>query len=316
VIPLVQAIQIVKHFPLSYGVVHAVDGISFDIQEGETVSLVGESGCGKTTVGRIILNLIHPTSGELLFEGVNIFSLKPGELQTLRRKMAIVFQNPYSSLNPRMKIKDIIAEPLTIHTSIRGKALQLEVLDLLEQVGLEKSHWMRYPHEFSGGQRQRIAIARALALKPKFIVFDEPTSSLDVSVQAQVLNLIGDLQDELKLTYLFISHNLNVVEHIADRIMIMYLGKIVEVGKNQEIFTNPLHPYTKLLLSSIPIIGISLGEESPTLEGDVPSPVNPPPGCRFHTRCPSVQPSCMEDLPELIEVVPEHWVACPNSSSF
>lgn len=315
-IPLVQAIQIVKHFPLSYGVVHAVDGISFDIQEGETVSLVGESGCGKTTVGRIILNLIHPTSGELLFEGVNIFSLKPGELQTLRRKMAIVFQNPYSSLNPRMKIKDIIAEPLTIHTSIRGKALQLEVLDLLEQVGLEKSHWMRYPHEFSGGQRQRIAIARALALKPKFIVFDEPTSSLDVSVQAQVLNLIGDLQDELKLTYLFISHNLNVVEHIADRIMIMYLGKIVEVGKNQEIFTNPLHPYTKLLLSSIPIIGISLGEESPTLEGDVPSPVNPPPGCRFHTRCPSVQPSCMEDLPELIEVVPEHWVACPNSSSF
>jgi len=312
--PLVQAIDLVKHFPVPGGVVHAVDGVSFSIEEGETVGLVGESGCGKTTVGRTMLNLIYPTAGELHFEGRDIFMLKPRELQTLRRKMAIVFQNPYSSLNPRMKIKDIVAEPLRTHTDLRGEALRERVLELLDQVGLTKQHLLRYPHEFSGGQRQRIAIARALALKPKFIVFDEPTSALDVSVQAQVLNLIGDLQRDLGLTYFFISHNLSVVEHIADRIMIMYLGKIAEIGTRENIFDHPLHPYTQALLSAIPLVDLDQTKEAFLLVGDIPSPVNPPAGCRFHTRCPLAVPACQEKAPELEEMSPGHWVACPYAT--
>jgi oligopeptide/dipeptide ABC transporter ATP-binding protein len=309
--PLVQAINLVKHFPVPSGVVHAVDGVSFDIQEGETAGLVGESGCGKTTVGRTMLKLTRPTAGELRFEGRDIFALRAKALQALRRRMAIVFQNPYSSLNPRMKIKDIVAEPLRTHTDLRGQALRERVLELLDQVGLTKQHLLRYPHEFSGGQRQRIAIARALALKPKFIVFDEPTSALDVSVQAQVLNLIRDLQKELSLTYLFISHNLSVVEHIADRIMIMYLGQIVEIGRSDEIFARPLHPYTQALLSAIPSVDPDQTGEAILLEGDIPSPVHPPPGCRFHTRCPMAAASCREVEQALEEIAPGHWVACP-----
>ena len=312
--PLVQAINLVKHFPVPGGVVHAVDGVSFGIQEGETVGLVGESGCGKTTVGRTMLKLTRPTAGELHFEGQDIFVLRAKELQALRRRMAIVFQDPYSSLNPRMKIKDIVAEPLRTHTDLRGQALREQVLELLDQVGLTEQHLLRYPHEFSGGQRQRIAIARALALKPKFIVFDEPTSALDVSVQAQVLNLIGGLQRELGLTYLFISHDMSVVEHIADRIMIMYLGQIVEIGKMEEIFAQPLHPYTQALLSAIPTVDPDQTGEPILLEGDIPSPVHPPPGCRFHTRCPVAAASCREEEPELDELSPGHWVACPYAA--
>ena len=310
--PLVQAINLKKHFPVPGGVVHAVDGVSFSIEPGKTTGLVGESGCGKTTVGRTMLNLIRPTAGELRFEGQNIFALKPRDLQALRRKMSIVFQNPYSSLNPRMKIKDIVAEPLKTHTRLRGQALRKRVLELLDQVGLTQQHLLRYPHEFSGGQRQRIALARALALEPMFIVFDEPTSALDVSVQAQVLNLISDLQRERGLTFLFISHNLSVVEHIADQIMIMYLGKIVEIGETDDIFGRPLHPYTQALLSAIPVVDPDFVEEIVVLKGDMPSPVNPPPGCCFHTRCPRALSACSEAVPELAQVSPGRWVACPH----
>ena len=310
--PLVQAINLKKHFPVPGGVVHAVDGVSFSIEPGKTTGLVGESGCGKTTVGRTMLNLIRPTAGELRFEGQNIFALKPRDLQALRRKMSIVFQNPYSSLNPRMKIKDIVAEPLKTHTRLRGQALRKRVLELLDQVGLTRQHLLRYPHEFSGGQRQRIALARALALEPMFIVFDEPTSALDVSVQAQVLNLISDLQRERGLTFLFISHNLSVVEHIADQIMIMYLGKIVEIGETDDIFGRPLHPYTQALLSAIPVVDPDFVQEIVVLKGDMPSPVNPPPGCCFHTRCPRALSACSEAVPELAQVSPGRWVACPH----
>jgi len=310
--PLVQAINLKKHFPVPGGVVHAVDGVSFSIEPGKTTGLVGESGCGKTTVGRTMLNLIRPTAGELRFEGQNIFALKPRDLQALRRKMSIVFQNPYSSLNPRMKIKDIVAEPLKTHTRLRGQALRKRVLELLDQVGLTQQHLLRYPHEFSGGQRQRIALARALALEPMFIVFDEPTSALDVSVQAQVLNLISDLQHERGLTFLFISHNLSVVEHIADQIMIMYLGKIVEIGETDDIFGRPLHPYTQALLSAIPVVDPDFVQEIVVLKGDMPSPVNPPPGCCFHTRCPRALSACSEAVPELAQVSPGRWVACPH----
>jgi oligopeptide/dipeptide ABC transporter ATP-binding protein len=312
--PLIQAIELVKHFPVPGGVVHAVDSVSFDIGQGETVGLVGESGCGKTTVGRTMLNLIRPTAGKLLFAGQDIFALHPKELRALRRKMAIVFQDPYSSLNPRMKVKDIVAEPLRTHTTLRSQDLRRRVLELLEQVGLDEQHLLRYPHEFSGGQRQRIAIARALALKPEFVIFDEPTSALDVSVQAQVLNLIRDLQGELALTYLFVSHNLSVVEHIADRIMIMYLGRIVEIGGTEEIFGQPLHPYTRALLSAIPTVDPAGAGEAIVLAGDIPSPVHPPAGCRFHTRCPMVTPSCPTVVPELAELLPGHWVACPYAT--
>ncbi len=310
--PLVQAINLKKHFPVPGGVVHAVDGVSFSIEPGKTTGLVGESGCGKTTVGRTMLNLIRPTAGELRFEGQNIFALKPRDLQALRRKMSIVFQNPYSSLNPRMKIKDIVAEPLKTHTRLRGQALRKRVLALLDQVGLTRQHLLRYPHEFSGGQRQRIALARALALEPMFIVFDEPTSALDVSVQAQVLNLISDLQHERGLTFLFISHNLSVVEHLADQIMIMYLGKLVEIGETDDIFGRPLHPYTQALLSAIPVVDPDFVQEIVVLKGDMPSPVNPPPGCCFHTRCPRALSACSEAVPELAQVSPGRWVACPH----
>jgi len=262
-----------------------------------------------------MLKLTRPTAGELRFEGRDIFSLRAKALQSLRRRMAIVFQNPYSSLNPRMKIKDIVAEPLRTHTALRGQALRERVQESLDQVGLTRQHLLRYPHEFSGGQRQRIAIARALALKPKFIVFDEPTSALDVSVQAQVLNLIRDLQKELSLTCLFISHNLSVVEHITDKIMIMYLGQIVETGRSDEIFARPLHPYTRALLSAIPSVDPDQIGEAILLKGDIPSPVHPPPGCRFHTRCPIATPACHKEEPELDELSPGHWVACPYAVS-
>jgi len=307
-----------KYFPVSSGFfekrkkfVHAVDDISFDVTKGETVGLVGESGSGKSTVGRTIMGLLKPTEGKILFDQDSIFQLDREKLRVIRRRMAIVFQDPYSSLNPRLRILDIVAEPLKTHMdSIGSGELEDKVAALLEHVGLSRKHFMRYPHEFSGGQRQRIAIARALALNPSFIVFDEPTSALDVSVQAQVLNLIADTQKEFRLTYLFISHNLAVVKHISNRIIIMYLGKIVEVGKTQDIFQDPLHPYSKALLSAIPFLDPDRHREEILLGGDVPSPIDVPSGCHFHARCQSVFERCYNDLPALREIKKGHWVAC------
>jgi len=279
--------------------VKAVDDVSFSIESGETLGMVGESGCGKSTIGRVIMNLIEPTDGRLLFEDRNIFELPRAERRALRRKMGIVFQDPYSSLNPRMNVLQIVGEPLIIHHKLKGAGLRERVVDLLEQVGLKPDQINRYPHQFSGGQRQRLGIGRALALNPKFMILDEPTSALDVSVQAQVLNLIKKLQAVKNLTYLFITHDLNVVRHIADRVIVMYLGKLVEEGNIEDIFKRPLHPYTQALLSANPKIDPSLRGERTLLEGDVPSPANPPPGCRFHTRCPIVESLCRETEPEL-----------------
>jgi oligopeptide/dipeptide ABC transporter ATP-binding protein len=309
---IIEARGIKKYFPISGGifqrqkdVVHAVDGISFRIEKEETFGLVGESGCGKTTIGRLLLRLIEPTAGEIFYEDGNILELDKDGMRRLRRNMQIVFQDPQSSLNPRMLIKKIIGEPLVINNICRGSELRDRVLELLTIVGLSKDHLNRFPHEFSGGQRQRICIARALALNPRFIVLDEPTSALDVSVQAQILNLLEDLQKKLGLTYLFISHDLNVIEHISDRIAVMYLGKIVEMAKTDELFDEPLHPYTRALLSAIP------GKKKRViLKGDVPSPINPPSGCRFHPRCPEVRDICKEKESELVEISGEHFVAC------
>jgi oligopeptide transport system ATP-binding protein len=309
---LVEVRHLVKHFPVenSDDVVRAVDDVSFDIFAGETLGLVGESGCGKSTVGRCLLRLIEPTSGEVLFENKDVTRLDKNDLRELRREMQIIFQDPYASLNPRLNILAIVSEPLKIH-GIGGKNEQKErVADLLKKVGLDPNYMHRYPHEFSGGQRQRLGIARALALNPKLIVADEPVSALDVSVQAQVVNLLQDLQAEFGLTYLFISHGLAVVEHISQRVAVMYLGKIVEIADSHELYENPLHPYTKALLSAIPIPDPTRKRERIVLQGDVPTPINPPSGCRFRTRCPFAIEDCAREVPELREIQPGHFAAC------
>ena len=310
---LVSVRGLVKHFPVegSDEVVRAVDGVSFDIYAGETLGLVGESGCGKSTVGRCLLRLIEPTAGQITFAGQDVLSLDKKRLRQLRREMQIIFQDPYASLNPRMKVRDIIGEPLVIHKQ-DGKSAERNdaVARLMERVGLDPDYMTRFPHEFSGGQRQRIGVARALALNPKLIVADEPVSALDVSVQAQVVNLLQELQEEFKLTYLFISHGLAVVEHISTRVAVMYLGRIVEIADSVELYAQPLHPYTQALLSAIPIPDPRQKRKRIILQGDVPTPINPPSGCRFRTRCPLAIEECAHVDPELREVSPGHHVAC------
>lgn len=309
---LLEVRDLVKNFAVegSDDVVQAVSGVSFDIKQGETLGLVGESGCGKSTVGRCILRLHEPTSGEVLFEGENIVGLEHKRMQLLRREMQIIFQDPYASLNPRMTVGSIVSEPLKIH-GIGSKNEQAErVAEILVSVGLDPKYAQRYPHEFSGGQRQRIGIARALALNPKLIICDEPVSALDVSVQAQVVNLLQDLQERLGLTYLFISHGLAVVEHISDRVAVMYLGKIVEICDARELYENPKHPYTKALLSAIPVPDPTVKRERIVLTGDVPTPISPPSGCRFRTRCPIATEECAAVEPAMQEVAADHFAAC------
>ena len=309
---LVSVRGLVKHFPVegSDDVVRAVDGVSFEILAGETLGLVGESGCGKSTVGRCLLRLIEPTSGHIYFEGADVLALSKKALREIRREMQIIFQDPYASLNPRMKIGDIVAEPLVIHKQGTKSERRDRVAALLGRVGLDPDYMNRYAHEFSGGQRQRIGVARSLALNPKLIVADEPVSALDVSVQAQVVNLLQELQEEFGLTYLFISHGLAVVEHISTRVAVMYLGRIVEIASAEELYAQPLHPYTQALLSAIPIPDPKQKRKRIILEGDVPTPINPPSGCRFRTRCPIAIEDCAHIDPELREVTPGHHVAC------
>lgn len=316
--PLVKVKNLRKYFPVIRGFwqrrkeyVKAVEDVSFSIRQGETVGLVGESGCGKTTIGRTILRLIAPTAGEVFFKKRSLFALGDEELRKTRKMMGVVFQDPYTSLNPRMNIQSIVAEPLRTHSNLKGLELQERVIGLLGQVGLKEDALYRYPHEFSGGQRQRIGIARALAMDPEFIVLDEPTSALDVSVQAQVLNLIMELQKKLNLTYLFISHDLIVVNYIADRIMVMYLGRIVETGPANTIFNHPLHPYAKALVSAVPIPDVHQQRKEILLQGNVPSPINVPSGCSFHTRCPEIKNEiCKREVPSLKKIDEEHYVAC------
>ncbi|NJN43623.1 MAG: dipeptide ABC transporter ATP-binding protein [Anaerolineae bacterium] len=314
---LVDVNNLVKYFPVRSGLfqrvvawVQAVDNVSFFVREGETLGLVGESGCGKTTVGRTMLRLLESTSGEVKFDGIDVFQLKGRDLKAMRRNMQIIFQDPYASLDPRMPIGESIAEGLKIHRIGNAKERFDQVINTLRQVGLEDYHARRYPHEFSGGQRQRIGIARALALQPKFIVCDEPVSALDVSIQSQVLNILADLQKDFGLTYLFIAHNLSVVEHICNRVAVMYLGKIVELAPRDELFNNPLHPYTQALMSAIPIPDPTIKRERIILKGDVPSPLRPPSGCRFHPRCPVALDHCSIEEPTFKEVTDDHWVAC------
>jgi len=314
---LIEIKNLVKYFPVRGGVlqrvvawVQAVDDVSFHIREGETLGLVGESGCGKTTVGRTMLRLIEPTSGSIRFEGEDVLRLRGAELKAMRRNMQIIFQDPYASLDPRMPVGESIAEGLKIHNIGTPRERYETTIEMMRKVGLEDYHARRYPHEFSGGQRQRIGIARALALRPRFIVCDEPVSALDVSIQSQVLNILKDLQAEFGLTYLFIAHNLSVVEHISDRVAVMYLGKMVELAAREEFFRNPLHPYTKALMSAIPIPDPTIRRERIILQGDVPSPLNPPKGCRFHPRCPIAVEQCKVDEPVFREAQPDHWVAC------
>ena len=320
---LVVVKNLVKYYPVMGGVfrhvvaqVKAVDNVSFTIKQGETLGLVGESGCGKSTVGHTIVRLLEHTSGEVLFNGENVFSLKGAALKQMRRNMQIIFQDPYASLDPRLPIGDSIGEGLKIHKMGSSQERFEMVMNIMQKVGLEDYHAMRYPHEFSGGQRQRIGIARALVLKPKFLVLDEPVSALDVSVQAQVLNLLKELQQEFGLTYLFIAHNLGVVEHISDRVAVMYLGKIVEITSRETLFLNPMQPYTRALLSAIPNPRPGMKKERIILAGDVPSPLNPPSGCNFHPRCPWAQPKCSIDEPELREMAPGHHVACHFAEQF
>ncbi len=314
---LVEVRNLVKYFPVRAGLlqrvvnqVKAVDNVSFNVREGETLGLVGESGCGKTTVGRTMLRLIEPTAGSVWFEGKDMVGLKGRALKDVRREMQIIFQDPYASLDPRVPIGESVMEGLHIHGIGSPKERFDLMLDTLKKVGLEDYHARRYPHEFSGGQRQRIGIARALALRPKFIVCDEPVSALDVSIQSQVLNILKDLQQEFGLTYLFIAHNLSVVEHASNRVVVMYLGKVVEITGREELFRNPLHPYTKALMSAIPIANPKLKRERQILKGDVPSPLNPPKGCRFHPRCPIAVDQCSREEPVLREINPDHMVAC------
>src|SRR5687768_5570347 len=309
---LVNVRRLVKHFPVegSDDVVRAVDDVSFEILRGETLGLVGESGCGKSTVGRCLLRLIEPTAGEIDFDGRNVRTLNRGDLRELRREMQIVFQDPYASLNPRIRVGDIVGEPLVIHNIGTKNDRSERVGELLRRVGLDPDYRKRYPHEFSGGQRQRIGVARTLALNPKLIVADEPVSALDVSVQAQVVNLLQELQEEFGLTYLFISHGLAVVEHISTRVAVMYLGRIVEIAPAAELYLRPLHPYTQALLSAIPVPDPKRKRERIVLQGDVPTPINPPSGCRFRTRCPIAIDECARIDPELRELAPGHRVAC------
>jgi oligopeptide/dipeptide ABC transporter ATP-binding protein len=314
---LVRVENLKKYFPVRGGLlqrtiawVQAVDDVSFTIKEGETLGLVGESGCGKTTVGRTMLRLIDPTDGKVFFGDTEVFELHGRELKEMRRKMQIIFQDPYSSLDPRMPIGESVMEGLKIHKIGNSRDRFEMSIENLRKVGLEDYHARRYPHEFSGGQRQRIGIARALALNPDFIICDEPVSALDVSIQSQVLNILKDLQQNLKLTYLFIAHNLSVVEHISDRVAVMYLGKMVELTSSIELFRNPLHPYTQALMSAIPIPDPKIKRERTILKGDVPSPLNPPTGCRFHPRCPVAYEQCSQEEPEFKESTPGHWTAC------
>ena len=318
---LVQVRNLKMHFPITEGIllqravahVKAVDGVSFDIRKGETLGLVGESGCGKTTTGRCILRLERPTAGEIYFDGVNVANLDKRELVTLRQKIQVIFQDPYSSLNPRMKIGDIIGEPMNVHKiEPDRKARDERVRELLNLCGLDPRFADRYPHEMSGGQRQRVGIARALAMKAQFIICDEPVSALDVSIQAQVINLLEDLREEFHLTYLFIAHDLSVVRHLCHRVAVMYLGKMVELADCDELYDNPLHPYTQLLLSAVPIPDpeVEAKREHRIVKGEVPSPINPPSGCVFHPRCPMAVDGCSKNVPEFREVKPGHWVAC------
>jgi oligopeptide transport system ATP-binding protein len=311
--------DLVMYFPIRRGVfqnvvgqVHAVDGISFEIKRGETLGLVGESGCGKSTTGRAILQLYKPTSGKVIFQGQNLVNLRGQKMRQMRRQMQMIFQDPYASLNPRMTVEQIIGEPLIIHNILKGSDVRTRVEELLKLVRLNPAYTDRYPHEFSGGQRQRIGVARALALQPDLIICDEPISALDVSVQAQVVNLLEDLQAEMNLTYLFIAHDLSMVRHISDRVAVMYLGVMAELAEREELYSNPLHPYTIALLSAVPIPSpiIEAKRKRIILKGDVPSPVNPPTGCRFHTRCPLAESICTEKRPEWREVNPNHFVAC------
>ncbi len=314
---LVEVRNLVKHFPITGGVllrevasVKAVDGVDLTIKQGETVGLVGESGCGKSTLGRLILRLEEPTSGEILFRGESILGYDNRKMRTLRKEMQIIFQDPFSSLNPRKNVAHIVGEPLYVHGMKNRREREARVLELLKVVGLKREHMRRYPHQFSGGQRQRIGVARALALHPKLIICDEAVSALDVSIQAQVINLLEDLQDEFGLTYLFISHALSVVQHISDRVAVMYLGKIVETAESGSLYREPLHPYSQALLSAAPVPDPKKKRERIVLPGDVPSPISPPPGCRFHTRCLYAAKMCEEQEPALREIRKDHFVAC------
>ncbi len=315
--PLLEVRDLKKHFPVTRGIfsrtagyVRAVDGVSLALEAGETLGLVGESGCGKTTVGRAILRLVEATAGQVHFDGVDVLALKRRELRAIRRRMQIIFQDPYSSLNPRMTVGGMLGEAIRIHRLARRGEIRARTAELLRTVGLEPGHSRRYPHEFSGGQRQRIGIARALAVDPRFIVADEPVSALDVSIQAQIINLLQDLQARFGLTYLFVAHDLSVVEHIADRVAVMYLGRIVEIAENRGLYADPQHPYTRALLSAVPVPDPGASRNRTVLEGDVPSPANIPTGCPFHPRCPERQDVCRETVPALVEIEGGHRVAC------
>ena len=307
---LIEVRKLTVRYPARKGQVHAVDDVSFDIAEGETLGLVGESGCGKSSTAKAVLKLVDPTSGEISWRGKRIESLSPREMRPFRRELQAVFQDPYSSLNPRMRAADIVAEPIRNFESAKQEEIQSRVAALFERVGLRADQMVKYPYEFSGGQRQRLGIARALAPKPRLIVCDEPVSALDVSVQAQVINLLMDLQEEFGLSYLFVAHDLAVVEHISHRVAVMYLGRIVELASTEAIFARPQHPYTSALLSAVPVPDPRVERKRIILSGDVPSPVNPPPGCRFHTRCPYALDRCRVEVPPMLEVAPGHFAAC------